>query len=60
MTRKQFTTTIDEDIQKQFKEACSKNNVKMNDVLEAFMQGYIEGNFQIEKEVKYILKRSKK
>ncbi|QEK12709.1 hypothetical protein FQB35_10400 [Crassaminicella thermophila] len=60
MARKQFTTTIDEDIQKQFKEACAKNNVKMNDVLEAFMQGYIEGNFEIEKEVKYILKKNKK
>ena len=55
--RKTFTTTIGEDIQKDFKEACSSNKVKMNDVLEAFMKGYIAGEFQLETELK--IKKSK-
>jgi len=58
--RKQFTTTIDEDIQKEFKATCAKNEVTMNDVLEAFMTGYINGDFQIEKEVKLSVKKIKK
>ena len=59
MARKTFTTSIDEEIQKGFKEACSKNKVDMNDVLEPFMQDYIEGKFYIEKEVKLNLMRKK-
>lgn len=50
MVRKTFTTTIDDDIQKDFKAACAKNGVKMNDVLEAFMKGYKEGDFVFESE----------
>lgn len=40
--RKSFTTTIDSDIQKQFKLACVERDEKMNDVLERFMIYYIE------------------
>lgn len=57
MARKQFTTTIDENIQKKFKERCAEENDKMNDVLEAFMESYIDGEFTIEKEIKYSLKK---
>lgn len=60
MARKQFTTTIDEEIQKDFKETCTNRGEKMNDVLEAFMKSYINGEFEIEREVKYILKKIKK
>lgn len=60
MARKQFTTTIEENIQKDFKEKCSINGDKMNDVLEAFMESYTNGNFYIEKEVKFNLKKTKK
>lgn len=59
MVRKTFTTTIEEDLQKGFKETCVKKGEKMNDVIEAFMQGYIDGEFTLEKEVKYTLKKSK-
>ncbi|MED1850370.1 hypothetical protein KDJ56_07320 [Brevibacillus composti] len=52
MVRKTFTTTIDEDIQAKFKEACTSNGEKMNDILEAFMKGYIQGEFIVEKELK--------
>lgn len=59
MARKSFTTTIEEDLQKSFKIACTQKDEKMNDVLEAFMQSYIDGDFIIEKEVKFTLKKRK-
>lgn len=52
MARKTFTTTIEETIQKDFKIACVQNEVKMNDVLEAFMKSYINGEFTLELEPK--------
>lgn len=55
--RKPFTTTIEENIQKEFKEKCIKNSDKMNDVLEAFMKSYIKGEFKLK--VEYRLKREK-
>lgn len=58
IARKQFTTTIDEDIQKAFKEQCVIYNDKMNDVLEAFMESYINGEFQVEKIVKFKLMKT--
>jgi len=60
VARKQFTTTIDEEVQEKFKEKCSQNGEKMNDVLEAFMKSYINGDFVIEKEVKFSIKKVKK
>lgn len=54
--RKTFTTTIDEDIQKDFKSKCKENGDKMNDVLEAFMKGYINNEFALE--VEYKLKKN--
>lgn len=55
--RKPFTTTIEENIQKNFKEKCIENKDKMNDVLEAFMKSYIKGEFKLK--VEYRLKREK-
>jgi hypothetical protein len=55
--RKPFTTTIDVDIQQEFKEKCAKNKDKMNDVLEAFMKAYINNEFRLE--VEYKLKKNK-
>ena len=52
MERKPFTTTIDVEIQQKFKEKCSQNKDKMNDVMEAFMKEYINGNFKLEVEFK--------
>lgn len=59
MARKPFTTTIDEEMQMKFKISCTEKGDKMNDVLEAFMQGYIDNEFVIEKEVKFKLNKSK-
>lgn len=56
--RKTFTTTIDENIQNDFRKTCSDKSVKMNDVLEAFMKSYVAGEFDVE--VEYKLKRAGK
>lgn len=55
MVRKPFTTTIDEEISKNFKKKCSENKDKMNDVLEAFMKAYINNEFELE--VEFTLKK---
>ena len=55
--RNTFTTTIEIEVQKQFKAKCKENNTKMNDVLETFMKEYIDGKYSLEKE--YILKKNK-
>lgn len=55
--RSTFTTTIEKEIQESFKAKCKKSNVKMNDVLEAFMKEFIVGKYSLEKE--YILKKNK-
>ncbi len=57
MARTSFTTTIDEEIQVDFKKKCSENKDKMNDVLESFMKSYINNEFEITREVKYKLKK---
>ena len=51
--KKPFTTTIDESLQSTFKSVCAEKDVKMNEVIEAFMESFIQGNFHIEKEIKY-------
>ena len=58
MARKTFTTTINERIIAEFKNACSEKDLKMNEVLEAFMKGFIEGKFSTEKEVTVSFKKN--
>lgn len=48
MARKQFTTTIEEDLQNDFKAACAKEGMPMNNVLETFMRAYVNGKFKME------------
>lgn len=38
--RKTYTTTIEQELQKKFKLKCIENDVKMNDVLEAFFLAF--------------------
>jgi antitoxin component of RelBE/YafQ-DinJ toxin-antitoxin module len=40
--RKPFATSIDEDVQKNFKLICKELNININDVIEEFMQSVIE------------------
>ena len=46
--RKQFTTSIDTDISGKFKDTCDNYNLKMNVVLEAFMQQFSDQQFKVE------------
>jgi hypothetical protein len=40
--RKNFTTTIDLDLQRKFKAKCAEKGIKMNDLLEAIMKMLIQ------------------
>ena len=42
-SRKRFATTIDENIAQDFKVACVKSKLDMNEVLEILMQAYSDG-----------------
>lgn len=46
--RKQFSTSIDTNISDSFKNTCEDYGLKMNVVLEAFMQQFSEQQFKIE------------
>ena len=46
--RKHFTTSIDTDISGRFKETCDSYNLKMNVVLESFMQQFSDQQFKVE------------
>lgn len=49
MAREGFTTTIEKDIKIKFKQKCEELEIDMNDILEAFMTEFIDGNFKVEK-----------
>lgn len=57
LARKPFTTTIDEDLQAEFKEACKEKGDKMNNVIEAFMKSYIDNDLVVERKTIYSLKQ---
>jgi hypothetical protein len=42
-SRKRFATNIDEDIIQEFKVACVRSKLDMNEVLEVLMQAYADG-----------------
>jgi predicted RNase H-like nuclease len=41
-TRRNFTTTIDLNLQRQFKSKCAEKGIKMNDLLEAIMKMLVQ------------------
>ncbi len=45
--RESFNTMIDKETQKAFSAKCKEQGVKMNTVLEYFMQGYVNGDYEI-------------
>lgn len=47
MERKTFTTTIDESLQNKFKAKCAENGIKMNELLEVFMDMYANDKFEL-------------
>lgn len=51
--RKPFTTNIDKTIQNEFKKKCQSNRIKMNDILEALMKLYADGEIGIKIQTNY-------
>ena len=56
--KKTFATPIDEELQNEFKAKCKQEGYKMNE--EILMNGYINGQIQIEKEISYKIHQSGK
>lgn len=57
MARKNFGAPVEEKLQSDFKEACKQQGFKQNEVLEALMQGYVDGKIQISKKVTYEIRQ---
>lgn len=53
MARKTFATPVEESIQGDFKIECKRQGYKQNEVIETLMQGFVDGDIQIEKKVSY-------
>ena len=49
MARRTFTTTLDEELLKEFKEKCNNDGITYNDVLEEFMRLYLSGQIAFER-----------
>lgn len=47
MAKKQWSTTYDENVLKEFQSTCDEYNLKANVVLEALMKFFSEGNCKI-------------
>lgn len=47
-TRKTITTSIDVDLQTEFKVACTKLNIKINDALERLITDFLAQNINID------------
>lgn len=53
MARKNFGSPVEEKLQDEFKEVCKQQGFKQNEVIEALMQGFVDGKIQISKKVIY-------
>lgn len=54
--RKTFATTVDDNLQEQFKQCCREKDLKINDVLEALMKSFIDGTINVEVKKIYTVK----
>lgn len=45
--RKTFTSTIDEDVQKAFREKCNQSGLPQNVVIETFMKAFSRGELEL-------------
>lgn len=59
MAKKQWGTTYDEDILKEFQVTCEEYGMKANVVLEALMKFFTEGNCSRKRWFKYRSERKK-
>lgn len=53
MARKTFATPVEESIQEDFKYVCKEKGFKINEAIEALMEGFSSGSIQIKKEISY-------
>lgn len=60
MARQTFATLIEKPLQEAFKVECKKQGYKQNEAIEILMQGFIDGNIQIKKEVTYKVMQNEK
>lgn len=60
MARQTFATLIDKPLQEAFKEECKRQGYKQNEVIEILMEGFVNGDIQIEKKVTYKVSQGKK
>lgn len=51
--RKTFATTVDENLQENFKKVCKEKDIKINEALEALMQAFINEDVEIEVQTSY-------
>jgi len=54
--RKTFATTVDDNLQEEFRQSCKEKNLKINDVLEALMKSFIDGTVDVEVKKIYMVK----
>lgn len=52
MKRTQYSTTIEAEVLKTFKEKCDKDRINMNEVIELLMQLYVDKKIIVERNVK--------
>lgn len=57
MARKNFGSPVEEKLQERFKEVCKQQGLKQNEVVEALMQGYVDGKIKISKKVIYEIRQ---
>lgn len=60
MARQTFATLIEKTLQESFKIECKKQGYKQNEVIEVLMQGFIDGDIQIDKKITYEVKQGRK
>lgn len=60
MARKTFATPVEESIQTDFKMKCKNQGYKQNEIIEALMSGFINGEIQIQKTISYKITQQEK
>lgn len=55
--KKDFATPIDSDLLEKFKKKCKENGFKMNEIIEVYMDDFVNGNINVVKEIRYKLEK---
>lgn len=57
MTEKNMLFTINEELQKEIKVYCAKNNIKIRDLMKELIQSFLKSNLSIEDYLKFKAKK---